>query len=193
MPLSLLKTGFAFALLAFLAACGSSAPKHPIKEPTGQIDPTREAVILMSAFAKDGADLDLVKIYLQNESSTANHYYIFSEKAADKEFFVRLPPGRYKFIIVSRDILAQPREPLPVKPYDPATGIPLSPLDVKAGDVIHAGRILVSGLGGSAVTGRNDKVKYEIIDRTPAAKSALEQHAPDLVSKLETKLIQVVE
>lgn len=146
----------------------------------------------MSAFALEDGTYDMVKFYLQREDSTQNQYYLFSDKNTDIEFVQRMKPGRYKFIIFTDELLVQPREPLAVTPFDPQKGIPLTPIEVKAGSVTHIGRILISGIDGGTVASRAPGVSYQVIDRTDAAKASLQKRYPDLVPKLETKLIEVL-
>lgn len=181
-----------------LAACGNAAPKNPIPEPVGQFDPSTEALVLFNAFIDEGdGDRSWVKVYLQKEGTTQNQYYLYSAKGdTDQPSIHRFKPGRYVFIMLSEDILTKPQEPLPVFTFDPARHIQLTPIDVKAGDVIYAGNLLIHNLRyKQVVLGRipsDSNIRYEIVDRTDKARTLLQRAYPDQVENLETRLIDVL-
>ena len=182
----------------FLIACGSSAPRNPIPSPVGQFNQANEALVLFSAYIDDGdGDRDMVKVYWQKEGTTQNQYNLYSTKGdTDRPFTHRLQPGRYVFIMISADILAQPQEPLPIFTFDPARHIQLTPIDVKAGDVIYVGNLLVRNLCcGQTLLGRipaRSDVSLSIVDRTDKAREALQKFYPAQVDSLETRLIEVL-
>ncbi|PCJ70222.1 MAG: hypothetical protein COA62_06345 [Rhodobiaceae bacterium] len=184
---------------SFLAACGSSAPKNPIPSSVGQFNAANEALVLFNAYIDDGdGDRDMVKVYWQKEGTPQNQYNLYSTKVdTDRPFTHRLQPGRYVFIMISADILARPQEPLPIFTFDPARHIQLTPIDVKAGDVIYVGNLLVRNLCcGKTLLGRipaSSNVSLSIVDRSDKAREALRQYYPAQVDSLETRLIEVLQ
>ena len=187
------------AALLLVSCGGSSAPKNQIATPSGAINLSNEAIVLFNAFGTDGGDdRDMIKVFLQKEGTVENDYYIYSPKSGGGHVpsIHRLKPGRYVFLLMSDDILLKLQEPLPIFTFDPARDIPLTPIEVKAGDVIYAGNLLVEGLTRSPVRSRSDGlsrgVNFEILDRSDLARQALEKYRPELAPKMQTRLIEVL-
>lgn len=194
----LVRVSFLIIAGLLLAACGNAAPKNPIAEPVGAFNPSVEALVLFNAFIDEGAgERNWVKVYLQKEGTTQNQYYLYSAKGDTEQPSIhRFKPGRYIFIMVSEDILTKPQEPLPIFTFDPERHIQLTPIDVKAGDVIYAGNLLVHNLRyKQVILGRipsDSGIRFEIVDRTDKARNLLQRAYPDQAEALETRLVQVL-
>ncbi|MDO8290053.1 MAG: hypothetical protein Q7T44_12620 [Parvibaculum sp.] len=191
-----LNSVFLTITLLGLTACGGGGhqgPANPIPQMTGAFDPSKEALVFFKAVeGEDAEDASLLKIYIQKEGTSQIQEYICADPENNAPIAERLAPGRYLIVVVSGNILATVTEPVPVVTFDPAKGLPLTPIDVKAGDVLYVGNIFVDGINNNAARGRADGITYKVEDHSDLAKQAVTTYYPDQASKLQTKLIKVL-
>tara|TARA_R110000824_G_scaffold118960_18_gene272562 strand:- start:94064 stop:94648 length:585 start_codon:yes stop_codon:yes gene_type:complete len=193
MHLKALKRILFAAMLVGLSACGGGGPPaNPIPTASGKIDLSKEALVYFKVNKDYGSGkLGFIKFYIQKEGTSQIRDYICGK---DNRIPIaeRLAPGRYVFVLMSGNIIATPVEPVPVVTYDPSKGIPLTPIDVKAGDVLYLGNVLVSGIGKKTAIGRADSVVYTVEDHSDLAKKSVAEYYPELASRLQTRLIKVL-
>lgn len=191
-----LKPMLALLMFVTVAACSGPSP-NMIRISEEMIEQNETAVVVLRVNGRGPGlfgtgETDRSLFTALRAVNSQQHFYMW-DKYHDVQIR-HVKPGRYQFHSFTYGDMTMVAEPLTEMEYDPNVHVPVRPFEVKAGEVVYLGTLVVNGVYHERpIYAGDEKASYRVESNEQEARAALEDKMPGMAAKMETRLLVVDE